>query len=88
MGRADNWDGRRHRARWAARAGTAGALEDREYETELKCVSFTEIEIKPTRIFEVAQAKVSWLAWADIDQIAVQVDGKFASAFRRSRRPG
>lgn len=66
----------------------AGALEDREYEAKLSSAGFLDVEIEPTRVYSAAQAK-DLLASIGIeaDAIAAQVDGKFASAFIRARKP-
>jgi arsenite methyltransferase len=66
----------------------AGALQDREYEAKLSSAGFVEIGIEPTRVYTAAQAK-DLLASIGIeaDAIAAQVDGKFASAFIRARKP-
>src|SRR5438094_2780150 len=66
----------------------AGALEDREYEAKLKRPGFASVEIEPTRVYGAAQAKgLLAKAGLDADRIAAQVDGKFASAFIRARKP-
>ncbi len=66
----------------------AGALEDREYEAKLERAGFVKVELELTRVYEAAQAK-DLLAGIglDADRIASQVDGKFASAFIRARKP-
>jgi arsenite methyltransferase len=66
----------------------AGALEDREYEEKLARAGFVDVEIEPTRVYTAAQAN-DLLASIGIkaDAIAAKVDGKFASAFIRARKP-
>ena len=66
----------------------AGALEDRLYVSKLSMAGFHDIEIEPTRIYTAANAK-DLLAniGFDVETIAPQVDGKFASAFIRARKP-
>jgi SAM-dependent methyltransferase len=66
----------------------AGALEDREYASKLARAGFQNIEVEPIRIYKAADAK-GLLArlGADGDRIAATVDGKFASAFIRARKP-
>ncbi len=66
----------------------AGALEEAEYRAKLAQAGFEEIEIEPTRIYRVGDAR-SLLAAAGIDaeRIAPLVDGKFMSAFVRARKP-
>lgn len=66
----------------------AGALEENEYRTKLAAAGFAEIEVEPTRIYRVEDAR-EFLAGAgiDVDAIAPQVDGKFMSAFIRAKKP-
>jgi arsenite methyltransferase len=66
----------------------AGALEDRDYEAKLTRAGFKEVEIEPTRVYRAADAKGLLASFgADADRIATAVDGKFASAFIRARKP-
>jgi ubiquinone/menaquinone biosynthesis C-methylase UbiE len=66
----------------------AGALEETEYSSKLKNAGFENIDVEPTRIYRVEDARV-FLAGQniDVDAIATQVDGKFMSAFVRARKP-
>jgi arsenite methyltransferase len=66
----------------------AGALRDDEYRAKLTRAGFEAIEVEPTRIYRVADAR-EFLAGAgvDTDAIAPQVEGKFMSAFVRARKP-
>jgi SAM-dependent methyltransferase len=66
----------------------AGALEEGEYRAKLGKAGFEAIEVEPTRIYRVEDAR-DFLAGAgvDADTIAPQVDGKFMSAFVRARKP-
>jgi SAM-dependent methyltransferase len=66
----------------------AGALDDGEYRAKLGKAGFEAIEVEPTRIYRVEDAR-DFLAGAgvDADAIAPQVDGKFMSAFVRARKP-
>ncbi len=65
----------------------AGALEEKEFETKLRAAGFTDVEIVPTRIYGVEDAR-DFLAEAGLDvAIAQQADGKFMSAFVRARKP-
>jgi SAM-dependent methyltransferase len=66
----------------------AGALEEDEYRAKLGKAGFEAIEVEPTRIYRVEDAR-DFLAGAgvDADTIAPQVDGKFMSAFVRARKP-
>ena len=66
----------------------AGALEEEEYRARLAKAGFEAIDLEPTRIYRVEDAR-ELLAGAgiDADAIAPQVDGKFMSAFVRARKP-
>jgi arsenite methyltransferase len=66
----------------------AGALDEDEYRSKLASAGFENIEIEPTRIYRVEDAR-EFLAGqhVDIDAIAEQVDGKFLSAFVRAVKP-
>ncbi len=66
----------------------AGALQDTEYAAKLAAAGFESIDIEPTRIHKVEDARV-FLAeqGLDVDRLAEQVDGKFMSAFIRARKP-
>jgi len=66
----------------------AGALEEEEYRARLAKAGFEAIDLEPTRIYRVEDAR-ELLAGAGIDAEAVapQVDGKFMSAFVRARKP-
>src|SRR5216117_797777 len=63
----------------------AGALEESEYRSKLAAVGFENIEVEPTRIYRIDDAK-EFLAGEgiDVEAIAPQVDGKFMSAFVRA----
>jgi arsenite methyltransferase len=65
----------------------AGALEETEYRSKLAKVGFSEIEVEPTRIYSVDQAKEFLAGNDDAEQIAQMADGKFMSAFVRARKP-
>jgi SAM-dependent methyltransferase len=66
----------------------AGALEDREYDAKLRAAGFAEVEVEPWRIYNVEDAR-SFLTETglDVDRLAPNVDGRFASAFIRARKP-
>jgi SAM-dependent methyltransferase len=66
----------------------AGALEENEYRTKLAAAGFDKIEIEPTRVYRVEDAR-EFLSGQniDVDAIAPQVDGKFMSAFVRAVKP-
>ena len=66
----------------------AGALEDDEYRSKLSAAGFGEIDIEPTRIYRVEDAREFLSAEGiDVEAIAPQVDGKFMSAFIRATKP-
>ncbi len=67
----------------------AGALEEREYRLKLAKAGFEAVDVEPTRIYRVEDAR-EFLAGSgiDADAIAPEVDGKFMSAFVRARKPG
>jgi len=66
----------------------AGALEENEYRKKLASAGFEGIEIEPTRIYKIEDAR-EFLAGrgVDVDAIARQVEGKFMSAFVRAVKP-
>jgi arsenite methyltransferase len=66
----------------------AGALEENEYLSKLEKVGFVDIDLEPTRIYRIEDAR-EFLAdtGIDVDAIAPQVDGRFMSAFVRARKP-
>ncbi len=66
----------------------AGALEENEYRSKLARAGFEALEVEPTRIYRVEEArKFLSQAGIDVDAVAQLVDGKFMSAFVRARKP-
>jgi ubiquinone/menaquinone biosynthesis C-methylase UbiE len=66
----------------------AGALEENEYRSKLAAAGFEQIDIEPTRVYNVEDAREMLSAEGiDVDAIAPQVDGKFMSAFVRAVKP-
>lgn len=66
----------------------AGALEENEYRTNLVSAGFDQVEIEPTRIYRMEEARGFLTGQGvDVDAIAPQVDGKFMSAFVRGVKP-
>ncbi|MBV8068557.1 MAG: arsenite methyltransferase [Acidobacteriaceae bacterium] len=65
----------------------AGALEQSDYAAKLAKAGFDGIEIEPTRIYGIEDAR-SFLTGKgiDVDAIAPQVQGRFMSAFIRSKK--
>jgi len=66
----------------------AGALEETDYRSKLASAGFEQIELEPTRIYRIEDAR-EFLSGQniDVDAIAPQVDGKFMSAFVRAVKP-
>jgi arsenite methyltransferase len=66
----------------------AGALEEAEYRSKLKAAGFDQIEVEPTRVYKLDDAR-EFLSSAgiDVDGIASQLDEKFMSAFVRAVKP-
>src|SRR5580765_8039054 len=66
----------------------AGALEEKEYAAKLAAAGFANVAVEPWRIYKIDDAR-SFLTEAgiDVDRLAPQVEGKFASAFVRARKP-
>ena len=66
----------------------AGALDEQEYCDKLAAAGFGQIEVEPTRVYRVDEAR-DFLTQAgiDVDAIAPQADGKFMSAFVRAVKP-
>jgi ubiquinone/menaquinone biosynthesis C-methylase UbiE len=66
----------------------AGALEENEYRNKLAQAGFEAIEIEPTRVYNVEDAR-SFLTAAGIaaDEVAVLVKDKILSAFIRASKP-
>ena len=66
----------------------AGALEENEYRNKLQQAGFENIEIEPTRVYRVEDAREFLTGQnIDVDAIAPQVDGKILSAFVRALKP-
>jgi arsenite methyltransferase len=66
----------------------AGALEENEYRSKLASAGFEQIDLEPTRIYRLEDAR-EFLSGEniDVDAIAPQVDGKIMSAFVRAVKP-
>lgn len=66
----------------------AGALEERDYAAKLQSAGFVDVEIEPWRVYEIDDARTLLSdSGIDVDRIAPQVEGRFASAFIRGRKP-
>jgi arsenite methyltransferase len=66
----------------------AGALQENEYREKLARAGFESIDVEPTRIYKVEEARdfIS-AAGLDVDAVAPLVDEKFMSAFVRAVKP-
>ena len=65
----------------------AGALRDSEYRDKLASAGFERIEIEPTRVYDIEDARAFLSGQGiDVDAMAPQVAGKFMSAFVRARK--
>ena len=66
----------------------AGALEEKEYAAKLRAAGFADVEVEPWRIYKIDDAR-AFLTETDVnvDDLAPQVEDKFASAFVRARKP-
>src|SRR5271156_4163303 len=66
----------------------AGALEETDYRKKLSAAGFVDIEVEPTRVYRVEDAREFLSGQGlDVDALAPQVDGKFLSAFIRAVKP-
>jgi len=66
----------------------AGALEENEYCDKLAAAGFERIEVEPTRIYRVEDAREFLLEKGlDVEALAQEADGKFLSAFVRAVKP-
>jgi ubiquinone/menaquinone biosynthesis C-methylase UbiE len=66
----------------------AGALDENEYRSKLAAAGFEQVDVEPTRIYRVEDAREFLNAKGiDADAIAPQIDGKFMSAFVRAVKP-
>jgi SAM-dependent methyltransferase len=66
----------------------AGALEETDYAARLSAAGFKDIEVEPWRIYKIDDARTFLTeAGVDVERLAPEVDGRFASAFIRARKP-
>src|ERR1700744_5501588 len=79
-------DVRRNVLLWVGCIG--GALKDTQYSSKLASAGFDAIDIEPTRIYDIEDARAFLTGQGvDVDAIAPQVEGKFRSAFIRAIKP-
>jgi arsenite methyltransferase len=66
----------------------AGALQDADYIAKLTAAGFHNIGVEPTRVYRAEDARrFLTQAGIDVDAVAPQIEGKFASAFIRAVKP-
>jgi ubiquinone/menaquinone biosynthesis C-methylase UbiE len=66
----------------------AGALDDESYRQKLVKAGFAAIELEPTRVYNVEDARAFLSGQGiDVDAMAPQVEGKIMSAFVRATKP-
>ena len=66
----------------------AGAPDEDEYRAKLSAAGFEQVELEPTRIYQVDDAREFLVAQGlDVDALARSVDEKFMSAFVRGVKP-
>jgi arsenite methyltransferase len=66
----------------------AGALEEHDYRDKLYAAGFESIDIEPTRVYKLEEARdFLTAAGFDADTLGPQIDGKFISAFIRATKP-
>jgi SAM-dependent methyltransferase len=66
----------------------AGALEETEYASKLQTAGFANVEVEPWRVYKLDDARVFLTeSGVDVDRLAPEVEGRFASAFVRARKP-
>jgi SAM-dependent methyltransferase len=66
----------------------AGALQEDDYAAKLRAAGFADVDVEAWRVYQVDDAR-SFLteSGVDVDRMAPLVEGKFASAFIRARKP-
>lgn len=66
----------------------AGALEESDYADKLRGVGFVDVDVDAWRTYRLDDAR-AFLAESgvDVDRIAEDVNGRFASAFIRAKKP-
>jgi hypothetical protein len=66
----------------------AGALDENEYREKLARAGFESIDVEPTRVYRMEEAR-DFLVAAGLDPETAgpEIDGKFISAFVRAAKP-
>ena len=66
----------------------AGALEETEYREKLIRAGFESVDVEPTRVYKVEEAREFLeAAGLNADIVGPQIEGKFISAFIRASKP-
>jgi len=66
----------------------AGALQETEYRQKLQAAQFESIDVEPTRIYQVEEAREFLIAAGlDAEVVGPQIKDKFMSAFIRAKKP-
>ena len=66
----------------------AGALQESEFEAKLGAAGFGDVHIEPWRVYQLEDARAFLTqSGVDVDRVADQINGRFASAFVRARKP-
>ena len=66
----------------------AGALEEKAYAAKLTAAGFADVDVQAWRVYNVDDARAFLTeGGVDVDAMAPLVEGKFASAFIRARKP-
>ena len=66
----------------------AGAMGESEYVSKLRDAGFVDVQVEPWRVYSVEDARAFLTeSGLDVDRLAPQVDGRFASALIRARKP-
>jgi SAM-dependent methyltransferase len=66
----------------------AGALDQDDYAQKLRSAGFEEVDLEVWRVYRIDDARAFLTdSGVDVDRVAPQVEGKFASAFIRARKP-
>lgn len=66
----------------------AGALQEGEYVAKLQAAGFTDVDLEAWRVYRLDEARAFLTEGGlDVDRLAPVIDGRFASAFVRARKP-
>jgi SAM-dependent methyltransferase len=66
----------------------AGALDQDDYASKLEKAGFADVDVDVWRVYQIDDARTFLTqSGVDVDRVAPQVEGKFASAFIRARKP-